>query len=181
MKWNPFSKKKEQEPELDPLSDLSLDRLKVGYILDYDLESWQVTAHNRYDYDGDWTDEWEIKCAGETRYLEREEDDEVSWVLYRKIPLDTIEENVATHILDHEDPPDAVTCDGVRYEAESSDAGHFHRNQSEDGKPFVNWTYVGQTDTQVLLIEQWGESDFEASLGDVVQPYQFSNILPGAS
>jgi hypothetical protein len=179
MKWNPFKKKQDEEPDFDPLSDLSLDTLKVGYILDYDLTSWKVTAHNRYDYEGDWTDEWELSSADEVRYLEREEDDDVSWVLYRKISLDAIEEDVPAHIIEHEDPPETVTCEGVQYEAESSDAGHFHRNGAEEGKPFVNWTYECENEKQVLLIEQWGESDFEASFGEVVEPYQFSNILPG--
>ncbi len=179
MDWNPF-KKKQEEPEIDPLVDLSLATLQVGYLVDYDLTTWKVTAHNRYDYDGDWTDEWELSSANEVRYLEREEDDEVSWVIYRKISLDAIEEDVADHILEHEDPPETVTCEGVEFEAESSDAGHFHRNGAEDGKPFVNWTYVDDSDRQVLLIEQWGENEFEASLGEIVKEYQFSNILPGA-
>ena len=179
MKWNPFNKKND-EPELDPLTDLTLDTLKVGYIVDYDLASWKVTAHNRYDYDGDWTDEWELTSADQVRYLEREEDDEVSWVLYRKISLDAIEEDVAAHITEHEDPPETVTYQSVQYQADSSDAGHFHRNSAEEGKPFVNWTYEGRDDKQVLLIEQWGESDFEASYGEMVETYQFSNILPGA-
>ena len=29
-----------------------------------------------------------------------------------------------------------------------------------------------------LGIEQWGENDFEASLGEPVEEYQFTNILP---
>lgn len=179
MKWNPFKKKQDKETELDPLSDLSLSTLKVGYILDYDLTTWKVTAHNRYDYDGDWVDEWELTSAGSVRYLEREADDDVTLTLYAKIPLAEIEENVATHIVENDDPPEEVTHRGVTFEAESSDAGHFHPDGLSTGKPFVNWSYLDSTESRVLVIEQWGDTEFEASLGEIVQEYQFSNILPG--
>ena len=178
MDWNPF-KKKEKEDQVDPLSGLNLSALKTGYVLDFDLKTWQVTAHNRYDYDGDWTDEWELSSAEEVRYLEREDDDEVSWTLYRNIPLSEIEEDVRTLIRDNDDPPEAVSCNGTRFLSESSDAGHFHRDGSDVGREFVNWTYVDDSEEKVLVIEQWGENEFSASLGEFVEEYQFSSILPG--
>ena len=107
MNWNPFKKKQEEE-SLDPLSDLSLSRLKPGYVLDYDLKTWQVTAHNRYDYDGDWADEWELTCAAGVLYLEREVDDEETWAVYRKIDLDEIQEDVRAAIMEDDDPPNHV-------------------------------------------------------------------------
>jgi hypothetical protein len=182
MNWNPF-KKKEEEDSFDPLSDLSLPLLKPGYVLDYDLKTWQVTAHNRYDYDGDWTDEWELTCTEGVLYLEREVDDDETWAVYAKISLPDIKEDVRASIMEDEDPPNTVTFDGVAYEAESSDAGHFHRGGEKatggSGKEFVNWTYVDDSEKKVLVIEQWGENDFAASAGEFVKPFQFSNILPG--
>ncbi len=182
MNWNPF-KKQEEEESFDPLSDLSLSKLKPGYVLDYDLKSWQVTAHNRYDYDGDWTDEWELTCADEVLYLEREVDDEETWVIYRKIPLTEIEEDVRSAILENDDPPNSLTHKGKAYEAESSDAGHFHRGSEGAtggvGQEFVNWTYVDESEKFVLVVEQWGENEFAVSAGEFVQTYQFSDILPG--
>ena len=89
MNWNPF-KKKEEEPEaIDPLN-LSLSDLKPGYVLDYDLKTWQVTAHHYYDYDGDRVDEWELACGDDVAYLDREEDDGISWTLTRKIRVTDI-------------------------------------------------------------------------------------------
>jgi len=182
--WNPF-KKKEEEASLDPLSDLSLSNLKKGYYLDFDLKTWEVTAHNRYNYEGDWADEWELTSASDVRYLELEVDDEETWALYRKILVTDIEEDVRSAIREDEDPPNTVTFDGVEYEAESSDAGLFHARGGESkgtsGKEFVNWTYVDETERLLLVIEQWGENDFAASVGEFVQPYMFSSILPGMS
>ena len=180
--WNPF-KKKDQEDALDPLSDLTLSALKKGYFLDYDLKTWEVTAHNRYDYDGDWTDEWELTSADEVRYLEREVDDEEIWVLYRKVSVSDIDDDVRSTILEDDDPPNVVSFEGVTYEAESSDAGHFHRDGGMStggpGKEFVNWTYVDEAEKLVLVIEQWGEDEFAVSAGEFVKPFMFSSILPG--
>ena len=177
MNWNPF-KKKEAEPEIDPLRDLTLSNLKPGYMVDYDLKTWQVTAHHRYDYDGDWTDEWELTCADEVRFLEREEDDGVAWAFTRKIPLSDIEEDLRAYLREHEDPPEEVTCGGVSYSGESSDVGQFHKDGAGLGEEFIVWNYVDSSGKQVLAIEQWGDDEYEASVGEVVEEYQFSNILP---
>ena len=32
--------KKTQDAELDPLADLVLEKLRVGYLVDYDLKTW---------------------------------------------------------------------------------------------------------------------------------------------
>ena len=177
-------KKKDQEEALDPLSDLTLSGLKKGYYVDFDLKTWEVMAHNRYDYNGDWTDEWELTSANEVRYLELEVDDDETWVLYRRISLSDIQEDVRAAILEEDDPPNKVTFDGTAYEAESSDAGYFHRNGGETqdgvGKEFVNWTYFDETERLVLVVEQWGEDEFAAAAGEFVQTYMFSNILPGS-
>ena len=114
MNWNPFKKKKEEPEALDPLS-VTLSDLKLGYVLDYDLKTWQVTAQHYYDYEGDRVDEWELTCGDDVAFLERSEDDSISWILTRKIPLSDIEGDIRGHMRDHdnEDPPDEVRCHGV--------------------------------------------------------------------
>jgi hypothetical protein len=180
MNWNPF-RKTTAPAALDPLSDLTLSKLKVGYVLDYDLKTWQVTAHNRYDYSGRWTDEWELRTASDVCYLEREEDDDVSWVLYRKLPLSDVDGDVRAHIRRHDDPPETLTCRGVTYSAEDSDAGYFHKGGGASRQEFICWTYADDEGRRFLVIEQWGEADFEAALGEVVEEYMFTDILPGPS
>ncbi len=177
MNWNPFKKKKD-EPELDPLSDLTLSGLKSGYIVDYDLKTWQVTAHNYYDYEGDRADEWELTCADEVVYLEREEDDGITWTLSRKISLSDIDGDLRSHFREHEDPPEELICNGVEYAGESSDVGEFYKNGDPPGQEFVAWDYIDRSGKQTLTIEQWGDDDYEASLGEIVEEYQFSSILP---
>ena len=61
--WNKLFGKKDAQPETDPLHDLTLAHLKVGYLLDYDLKTWEVKSHNRYDFDGTRSDEWELDAG----------------------------------------------------------------------------------------------------------------------
>ena len=77
MGWKDFFCKKEQAPPPDPLRDLRLETLKVGYLVDYDLKTWKVEAYNVYDWGGgEKSYEWQLKSHDDAIYLERETDDE---------------------------------------------------------------------------------------------------------
>jgi len=177
MNWNPF-KKNEPEEFFDPLADLILSKLKVGYVVDYDMATWQVTAHSYYEIDGDRIDEWEFSDGQRTLYLEREEDDEVEWAMSEKLALSKIDSDLRGHLKTNEEPPDTLTVDGVSYAGESTAAGEYYKDGKGPGREFVVWDYESK-DGRSLSVEQWGESEYEASLGQTVQEYQFSNILPG--
>lgn len=172
--------KDKKEDDFDPLQDLELSKLKVGYYLDYDLKTWEVTAYNRYDYgDGYYGQEWELTCGREKLYLEREEDDEVVWTISKKLPLGAIEGNVTRHIIDHDDPPNQIVVKGKTYYLEESGSANFLAGGKGDGVGIIQWDFIDENDDHFVTIEQWGESEFEAAAGTYVQEYQFSNILPG--
>lgn len=180
MNWNPF-KKKDEKAELDPLRDLTLSALRPGYVVDYDLKTWQVTAQHHYDFEGDRADEWELTCADGVRFLDREEDDGIRWTLTRKIQLSAIEGNLRGHLKESEDPPDTVVYEGTEYFGESSDGGEYFKDGEEPGQEFIVWSYADESGKKVLYIEQWGDDEYEAAVGEVVEEYQFSDILPGGS
>ena len=67
-----FGRKKEVDEGPDPLADLVLSKLKVGYLVDYDLQTWRVTGYSRYRFSGmDDIEEWELSANGVQRYLGR--------------------------------------------------------------------------------------------------------------
>ena len=179
MPFKSFFKKKEQEPEFDPLRDLVLSKLKVGYLLDYDMKSWTVTEFNKYDIEGHEIFEWELTSSKEVAYLEREEDDEVYWSISKKIPIGKIEGGIRKYIIDNEDPPEQITLEGKSYYLDESGAGFFYKNGLGRGIEFIYWSFVDDDEKNSVTIEQWGETEFEASVGKEVEEYQFSNILPG--
>ncbi len=180
MSWNPFKKKEPEAEARDPLS-LTLSDLKPGYVLDYDLKTWQVAAHHYYDYDGDRVDEWELTCGDDRAYLERSEDDGITWILTRKIPLSSIEGDIRDHMRHNDDPPDEVICNGVAYCGESSAVGRYHQNADPTGREFIVWQYLDDSEKRTLSLEQWDEDHYDASVGEVVEEYQFTDILPVAS
>ena len=97
-------KRKKEEPDID----ITLSKLKVGYLLDYDLKTWEVTEYNKYDWGDDvYSYEWELTTSDEVLYLEREDDeDEVEWTMVKKIPIRSIDSGLGKYIQEHEDPPD---------------------------------------------------------------------------
>ena len=59
--WQKLFGKKDEQADLDPLSDLTLSNLKVGYLVDYDLKTWQVKSQSGYTFDDTKTQEWETR------------------------------------------------------------------------------------------------------------------------
>jgi hypothetical protein len=174
-----FFKKKEKEEEFDPLKDLVLSKLRVGYLVDYDMKTWEVTGYNKYDFGEGYTaEEWELTSGREKVYLERAEDDEVEWALSKKIPIGAIEGNIRQHIIEHDDPPEQIVCKGKTYYLDESGAGYMYEGGEGPRKEFIYWDFIDEEDEHFVTIEQWGETEFEAAEGFYVEEYQFSNILP---
>ncbi len=177
-----FLKKKKELEGPDPLHDLVLSKLQPGYIVDYDMQSWEVRARHRYDFDDGWTkDEWELSSGAGIRYLERSEDDEVEWCWSRKVPLKAIEGDIRSHIIENDDPPKKIVYQGKTYYLDESGPGRFYKNGNGPAQPFVYWDFIDNDDELFVTIEQWEETEFEASHGKSVEEYQFSGILPGSN
>ena len=173
-----FRKKKNKRP--DPLTGYSLSNLQVGFFVDYDMKTWEVRAYNYYDWgSGDFTYEWQLQCYDDTIYLEREPDDEDYWCISRKISIISLGTGIKEHIIEHEDPPDPIVFEDTTYRLEETGGGHFHKNGKEERKELLKWDYTDDSGKKLLSIEQWGETVFEASIGNPVEEYQFTNILPG--
>ena len=173
-----FGKKKVDEAP-DPLADLVLEKLKVGYLVDYDLQTWQVTGYCRYTFSGkdDSVEEWELSAAGEQRYLERADGD---WSLSRKISIGAIDGDIRRHILDHDDPPSRIVFKGTAYHLDASYAGRMFPDGKGSGVDVIRWEFLDEDEMTFVGIEQLSETEFAAAAGFVVEDYQFDHILPGA-
>ena len=176
--WDFFRKKKraDQGPSM---VDLALDDLVAGCMVDYDLKTWEVTARHVTDWGGgDKSIEWQLKSYDDVIYLEKTEDDEVEWCISRKADLRLLGPDVPQKIIETDDPPETVTCEGLSYYLEESGGGHFYKNGTGEGLPMLMWDYEDDSGRRYLTIEQWGEEEFELYLGEPVESYQFTNILP---
>ena len=176
MGWKNLFGKKDQE---EILTDISLSQIKPGYFLDYDLKTWEVKAYNSYDWGaGDVSDEWHLVSADDAVFLERDVDDEETWIITRKIPFKKLGHSVRSHIKENDDPPDEITYENTTYYLEENAGGYFHPDGKSTSYELLSWTYEDESGEQLLGIEQWGEDDFSAWIGNPVEAYQFTNILP---
>ena len=170
-----FGKKEEDD---DEVRLPTLETMLVGDLVDYDLKTWEVVGYNTYDYDGDETREWELKCIDKVVFLERgREDGQVWWTLMRRIGLGEVEEDVAAQIHASEDPPETVHHNGVAYQAVETSTGLYRPGEGPE-REFVSWSYEVKSG-ELLVVSQWGENDFAAYQGTYVEDYQFTDVLPG--
>jgi hypothetical protein len=181
MPLKKWFKKDQEETEDSVYKEYTLDTMKVGYLVDHDLQTWQVSGYNTYDYDGELTQEWELQDGDEVRFLERAKaDGKVEWTLTRAIGLNQISEEVARVIKEQDDPPQEIHFEQRSYTAVEASAGLMQPDGEGNGREFVSWSYES-SDERLLFISQWGEADFTAYEGEVVEEYQFTDILPGES
>ena len=166
----------------DPLGDLSLENLREGYLVDYDLKTWTVETHARYDYEGFPADEWTLRADGETMFLEYEEDDEAVFLLSRPADLTDLSAEGADgpirRLLEERgEPPATLTFEGSTYELEET--GPATRIVGDRRQSLRYWVYEG-ADDHFVAIERFGESDWNVYAGREVEPFEFDNILPSS-
>ena len=56
----------------------------------------------------------------------------------------------------------------------------FTKMVMDEGQEFIIWNYFDESGKLTLSLEQWDEDAYDASVGEVVEEYQFSSILPVA-
>lgn len=101
-----------------------LTRLREGAMLDYDMQTWEVTNHDTYS-DASWpADEWTLESGTEVRFLEHEYDD--GDIFRISAPADITEVTVdGTPFLSAvrgEQAPGTLTYQGEQYVLAEEDA-----------------------------------------------------------
>lgn len=100
-------------------------RLREGAMMDYDMQTWEVTAHEAYD-DGRWpADVWTLQSGTNVRFLEHDYDGVDVFRLFRSIEVSdvTVEgEPFVSAIRDTDQAPDTVTYQEEEYVLVEEDA-----------------------------------------------------------
>lgn len=173
--FNFFKKKK--EPDYDPLN-IQVTDLKKGFIFDYDLSQWEIKEEYTYDWgDNFFTKEYKVSDGDKTLFLSVEEDDEVEISVGEKIRLSSFEEDIESEITKNGRPPKKIHYNGETFRREEESPGYFNDGGS-DWVEMISWDYYNSDESQVITIEQWGEREFDASIGKPIEAYEISNITP---
>jgi hypothetical protein len=160
---------------------LGLEDLKRGFMLDYDLQTWQVTAVYYYDWGNNFvTTELQLESGSDLLYLHLEKDDELECSVARKVPLNEIDPRLRKQISEHDAPFDEITYQGRQYFLTEESLGMFWEEGKEGKSRLVSWDFEDRSEEYFINIERWGETDFEAAAGVYADLHEFSNILPAA-
>lgn len=174
MAFGWFRKKKNTEAKID----WTLKDLKKGFLLDYDMKTWQVSGFHRYVWeDGSSTIEWILKSADDTVFLEPAEDS--LWLVSRIHTRSTLPQLVYDYIIEHEEAPKQVEWQGSEYHLDEDSAADFFPDGEGPAKPLMAYDYEDEDEDHLLTIEQWDDHSFTVSHGTYEEEYRFSNILPG--
>lgn len=175
-KW--FGKKEEDTRDS---SKLSVVDLRVGDFVDYFMKSWEVREVFRYDWgNNDFTHEYQLFDGTETIFLHVEEDDELELSIARSVSLNTINPMLRNTIISEDEPPASIEFDGTTYFKQEEAQGHVTEDgeDNEHASAFISWDYCDRLEKKLLTIERHGEQEFDAFVGEYVEKYEFSNIIP---
>ena len=177
MGFTDFFKRK--QPKYDS-TNIRVTDLDVGFVFEYDLESWEVQASYEYDWgDNYFSKEYKINNGAKTLFLSVEDDDEISLSVCNKIKVRELGESVHADLMNHQKTPTSLIYKDKKYFFEKESPGYFNdKARGEDWVEFIAWDFEDESGDYLITIEQWDEKEFEASAGKVVKEFEISNILP---
>jgi len=172
--------KKKEEASYDP-TNITIHDIRVGFLFEYDLKTWEVREAYRYDWgDSYFTNEFKVDSGDDAAYLHIDANDDVFITLSRKIRVRSVQEDIPEKIKEKDRPPKKLEYKGKTYYLEGTNPGYFNdKPESDNWAELISWDYYDEEGETTINIEQWGEDDFEASFGVVVKDYEITNILPG--
>lgn len=167
-----------KKPSYDS-TNITVEDLALGFLFDYDLKSWEVVEEYEYDWgDECFSREFKVKSYDEVAYLSIEDEEELEIIFSKRVKLSDIDPGLFSKMKNEEEMPDSIRYDGKQFFLESENPGFF--NDKKKGKKswveMISWTYG--YDQEVINVEQWSETDFEASVGKYVSTLEISNIIP---
>jgi hypothetical protein len=179
-----FKKKKQETPALhyDP-TFIKVTDIRKGFLLDYDFKTWQVEDEYEYDWGNNrFSYEFKITSTNESLYLRIEQQQQTLCYLLQKLRFSKLGEYVENHLRQNEKPPREITFEGVKYTREKETPGFFRNtaDAEDEGAEMLSWEYIDDSETRVLIIDQWDVEEFEALIGKIVPETAISNILPNA-
>ncbi len=173
-----FKKKKEETTHYDP-TDIKVSDIEKGYLFDYNMETWSVQKMGEYDWgDNHFSREFLVVSGTKNRYLSIEEDDVLEIALFEKIKYRKLGSVVIDYFREHEKFPDQITYQDTTYYLEEIAPGFYRDVESENWEELMSFEYENEEGDKYLTIEQWGEEEFEASIGIEIKAFEISDILP---
>ena len=181
MSWFDFFKKKTKQQDFDPTS-INIKDLDVGFLLDYNLSHFTVKETLTYDWgDQCFSKEHRIEDEKQTLFLSVSTEDGLELAMWEKISLADLQEDIVSHYQKNKELPSRINYKGETFALKERCPGYMQSKTAS--KINQNWQEIMSNDyesssNRLLCIEQWGDLEFEASLGKPIKEFEISNILP---
>ncbi len=162
-------------------TDLTLQNLLKGYVLNYDLKSWEVIYEGQYD--------WNSGESDKIYRLSSEDNDSLLLYVDKEMGLVTpyIEEKLQSNdvqafaMLKPESAPAELKFSDKIYRKRDYSRGKFFTSDSDNFAELGQWFYVSSDSQSSLRIVQFSEGEVSVYTGKLAQAYEFTNILPSES
>lgn len=163
---------KKQPKALPRNSTRTLLNIQVNDIVSHFTRDYLVEGKMTYNDDGDEWYTYMLVDGDDTVWLSVEEDDRLEASLYRDV----------SDLSFSSRPPEHVEYDGARFELEEWGRAKVSRvgqtGDKKGGTLSVTYYDYEAPGGRYLSVEQWGEGEFEVSVGESVRPNELE-ILPG--
>lgn len=172
---------KKKTPTYD-VTNMSIHDLDVGFIFEYDLETWEVKEAYEYDWGSNiFSKEYKVTNGSETMYLSVEEEDDLELCWMEKIKLVHINEHLQDELIEKQKPSKKIEVNGNTFFYQEVSTGYFQNGLKRDENAWEEyrcWDFEDRAGKHILSIEQWDDEVFEAAIGKTVKEFEISNILP---
>ncbi len=167
--------------EYDP-SNISVENIKTGYIIDFDIKSWEVSNEWQYDWDNGNTEK-EFKLSSNNDFmfvLLTKEARQFGVKVGKPINIYSIDENIETEIQTKGRPYNVLLFEGITYYRESQTEGICYNmgDTSAQGVRVKAWDYYDTNRENHLRISERGRGEFRVLKARSASPYEFTDILP---
>lgn len=153
-----------------PAEKRTLENLRVGDFVSYDLADYEVTGKIHYNDSGYSWYSYLLVSASKTIWLSVEMDDELETGIYEKIRIPGIELGAKK-----------ILHDGKTYHLEEQGRAYTQgegKSQNVQGKNVDYYEYADDSAQSFLSVEVWG-GDVEVSRGFEIEDYEIK-ILAGS-
>ncbi len=150
--------------------------LKKGWILDYDLRSWEVKGTAIYKWENGSTDhECTLNDGKTTRYLSFSVGDSLKLSIFDDANLDAINGQLRSRALSG-NPLQEFVYRQRQYRL--VDGGRAFVKSDAEEYEMENWLYADTDHQQLVSVNSYGDHSAEAFTGQYIKEIDVSNILP---
>ncbi len=164
----------------DP-SNLSIENLKEGYMVDYNLKTWQVTTRRQFDWaSGISAREFKLVSDMESIWVYLfKEGNHTTITVSKPLNIYAIDAELETEILHTKRPYNIIHYQSSQFFRENALEGYlFNLTTRSLGIKVNAWEYYDQDRLNYMRIEQQDQRNFRAVVGKLASEFEFTDILP---